>query len=109
MEHLQAAPALAAGLSALPRAATAFASTPAAWRLLANPRVTLPQRVASLHAARQALPGPAAGDALVVHDWSSLNYPTRAGKRDRAPLSHRRDRGYELATALPVEAAGGRP
>jgi hypothetical protein len=109
MEHLQTAPELAAGLKALPQAATAFASTQAAWRFLANPRVTLPQLAAPLHAAaRQAPPGPG-GYALVVHDWSSLNYPTHAGKRDQATLSHGRDRGYELATALLVETAAGRP
>jgi hypothetical protein len=110
MEHLQTAPELAAGLKALPRTATAFASTQAAWRFLANPRVTLPQLVAPLHAAaRQAFPGPDAGYALVVHDWSSLNYPTHARKRDQATLSHDRDRGYELACALLVETTAGRP
>src|SRR5438309_3357704 len=110
MEHLQSAPALAAGLNALPGAATAFASTQAAWRFFANPRVTLPELAAPLHAAAgRAFAGAGGGYALVVHDWCSLNYPTHAGKRDAATLGHEHDRGYELATALWVEVAAGGP
>jgi len=110
MEHLHTVPSLAAGLSALPGTANAFASTQAAWRFFANGRVRLPDLVAPLHdAARTALPPNGDGYALVVHDWSSLNYPRHRRKRDQATLSHDRDRGYELATALLVETGAGRP
>src|SRR4051812_43601794 len=101
MEHLHAASELAAGLHALPDTARAFASTQAAWPFFANPRVTLRDLIAPVQAAaRQVFPGPNAGYVVVAHDWSSLNFPTHTGKRDLATLTHDRDRGDELATAL---------
>ena len=41
-EHLQISQSVAAGLNALPGAATSFASTQAAWRFYRNPNVSLP-------------------------------------------------------------------
>src|SRR5437868_1545558 len=40
--HLQVSPAAAPGVKALPGAASAFASTQAAWRFFNNPSVSLP-------------------------------------------------------------------
>ena len=110
MEHRHTAPELAAGLHALPDTARAFASTQAAWRFFANPRVTLAGLIAPVRtAARQAFTGPDAGYVLVAHDWSSLNFPTHTGKRDLATLTHDQDRGYELATVLLIDLNQGQP
>src|SRR5512135_3500511 len=99
-EHLSPVQAIAAGLRALPGTAQAFASTQAAWRFYANPRVTLPQLAQPLiEAARGAVEQDNRHYALVVHDWSQLLFSDHASKRDRAVLSSATDLGYELLTA----------
>ncbi len=46
---------------------------------------------------------------LVVHDWCLFGFHTHTGKRDRYQRSHETDVGYELGSALVVDAADGRP
>jgi hypothetical protein len=109
-EHLGAATPLTSGPRALPRLTAAFASTQAAWRFFANDRVTLPGLAQPLQVAgRQALADSPADYALLVHDWSILNYHTHTAKADQVLFSQGSDRGYELATALLVDAADGAP
>jgi hypothetical protein len=109
-EHLSPVQALAAGLRALPGTARAFASTQAAWRFYANPRVTLPQLAQPLiEAARVAVEQDNRHYALVVHDWSQLLVKAHASKRDRAVLSSATDLGYELLTALVLSDRDGAP
>jgi hypothetical protein len=109
-EHLRSAPPLAAGPAALPRLTDAFASTQAAWRFFANDAVTLPALIEPLQASgRRALADSPAGYALVVHDWSILSYHRHASKHDQILFSQGSDRGYELASALLVDAADGAP
>ena len=109
-EHLRSAPPLAAGPAALPRLTAAFASTQAAWRFFANDTVTLADLVQPLQATgRQALATSPADYALLVHDWSILNYHRHASKPDQILFSKGSDRGYELASALLVDAASGDP
>lgn len=109
-EHLDASSAAAHGLKALPGTADAFASTQAAWRFFANPRVTLPALVAPLRAAGCAGAAASASSyVLLVHDWSKLDYRGHRSKTDQTRLSHAEDIGYELTTALLVDAATGAP
>jgi hypothetical protein len=109
-EHLSPVQAIAAGLRALPGTAQAFASTQAAWRFYANPRVTLPQLARPLiEAARVAVEQDNRHYALVVHDWSQLLFSDHASKRDRAVLSSATDLGYELLTALVLSDRDGAP
>ena len=109
-EHLSPVQAVAAGLRALPGTAQAFASTQAAWRFYANPRVTLPQLAQPLiEAARAAVGQDNRHYALVVHDWSQLLFKAHASKRDRAVLSTATDLGYELLTALVLSDRDGAP
>ncbi len=109
-EHLGAAAPLATGPRALPRLTSAFASTQAAWRFFANDRVSLPALAQPLQeAGRQALADSPADYALLVHDWSILNYHAHTAKADQVLFSQGSDRGYELATALLVDAADGAP
>ncbi|MFL6116533.1 MAG: hypothetical protein ACJ786_35025 [Catenulispora sp.] len=109
-EHLSPVQAVAAGLRALPGTAQAFASTQAAWRFYANPRVTLPQLARPLiEAARAAVEQDNRHYALVVHDWSQLLFKNHQSKRDRAVLSSATDLGYELLTALVLSDRDGAP
>jgi DDE family transposase len=109
-EHLSPVQAVAAGLRALPGTAQAFASTQAAWRFYANPRITLPQLAQPLiEAARGAVERDNRHYALVVHDWSQLLFKAHASKRDRAVLSSATDLGYELFTALVLSDRDGAP
>src|SRR5262249_11628376 len=99
---------LTSGLAALPGLASAFASTQAAWRFYANPRVTLPQLARPLlDAARQAVTAERPDWGLVVHDRSVVSYPHHPGKADQAALGN--GRGYELVTALLVCGNTGGP
>jgi hypothetical protein len=108
LQHLRAAEPLTAGLHALPAVATAFASTQAAWRFYANDRTTLPALARPLlDAAGQAVARDRPSWALLVHDQSILSYSHHAGKADRADLDL--THGYELTSALLVDAAAGDP
>jgi Transposase DDE domain len=60
-------------------------------------------------AVRDALAARTSSFALVVHDWCMFSFKTHDSKHDRYQRSHDRDLGYELATALVVDAADGRP
>jgi hypothetical protein len=109
-QHLDVCTPLAAGIHSLPQVGDSFAATQAAWRFFANRKVTLPHLVGPLRQA--ALPALQRSDcpfALVVLDWSKLDYAGHASKTDQVQLSHALDRGYELTTALLVEADRGMP
>ena len=106
--HMHAPPELAAGIAGLPSAGSAFAATQAAWRFLNNNRVTLPALVQPLReVGRSRLQATAVPFALLVHDWCKLSFAY--GKRDLAQLTHESDIGYELTTALLVNADDGAP
>lgn len=109
-QHMDVLPKLAAGIRSLPRVGTSFAATQGAWRFFANPRVTLPLLVEPLRAlARRASADSAAPYALLVHDWSKVDYAGHTSKTDQVRLSNARDYGYELTTALLVDTACGQP
>jgi hypothetical protein len=98
------------GLSALPSTAKPFASVLAMSRFLNNEDATLPALIEpAQEAVRQALAASTASVALVVQDWCMFAFRTHTGKRDLYQRSHDQDVGYELATALVVDAAVGRP
>jgi hypothetical protein len=109
-EQLAVTQPVAAGLRALPGAATAFASTQAAWRFYRNDQVSLTQLAQPLlDHARQAIAESCTGYALVVHDWSLLHYNDHDSKQDRVPLSQTTDLGYNLQSALVVSDRTGDP
>src|SRR5438105_1113077 len=90
--------------------ATAFAQTQAAWRFLNNERVSLPALAEPLiEQGRTAAAASCTEFALVVHDWSHLNYNDHTRKSDRVQLGHSQDHGYELQTALLVSDQTGDP
>ena len=109
-QQLESAQHLAAGLHALPSAASAWAATQAAWRFFHNPRVTLPALVEPLRdEGRRAAAASRASHLLVVHDWSFLSFPTHPSKGDRICSGREHALGYDLATALLVDATTGDP
>ena len=44
-----------------------------------------------------------------MHDWSKLSYTGHSSKTDQVQLSNALDIGYELTTALLVDADDGQP
>lgn len=109
-QHMDAATTLAAGIHALPDVGETFASTQAAWRFFRNGKTTLPALVEPLREmGRQGMTQSSSPYALLVHDWSKMDYDGHTGKKDQVQLSNSLDQGYELTTALLVDAATGLP
>jgi hypothetical protein len=106
-EHVHAVNAAVTGLSALPSTAMPMASVKAMSRFLHNESVTLPALIEpAQEAIRAALAGSASPWVLVVHDWCLLSSTANA---DRVIQGPNRSEGYDLGTALVVDAANGRP
>jgi hypothetical protein len=113
--HCRATSNLAAGVGHAANAQAAWAATQAAWRFFNNRRVALDALIEPLREAgrcaladeRQHPDAPAC--ALLVHDWSKVDYGSHASKKDVVQLTHETDVGYELTTALLVSAADGSP
>jgi hypothetical protein len=109
-QYMDAATALAAGIHALPQVGGSFAAAQAAWRFFVNEEVTLPRLVEPLReSGRQAAALSSSAYALLVHDWSKIDYDGHASKTDQVKLSNSLDFGYEQTTALLVDAATGLP
>lgn len=109
-EHSHVVNAAVSGLSALPGTATAFAATRAMTRFLQHDGISFHALIEPAQdAIRPALAASASPVALVVHDWCMFAFHTHTSKKDRLQRSHPTDLGYELGTALIVDAADGRP
>lgn len=113
--HCKAASELAAGVGHTANAGDAWTAAQGAWRFLNNKRVRLdeliePLREAGRHAiVEEQRSAHAPGCAILVHDWSKLDYRRHTSKKDVVQLTHETDIGYELTTALLVSAANGSP
>jgi hypothetical protein len=109
-QHMDVATKLAAGIHTLPHVGDSFTATQGAWRYFANPRVTLPKLVEPLRElGRQMSAASESSFALVVHDWSKIDYAGHTSKTDQVQLSNALDFGYELTTALLVDGGTGQP
>lgn len=87
-----------------------FATTQAVWRFLNNDRVTFSQLNQPLiELAREEIASSPHSYALVVHDWSRLQFHSHHKKHDRLKMTHGGDVGYELQSSLLVDAASGLP
>lgn len=107
--HMRSAPALAAGIRSLPTIRSSFAATQAGWRFLNNERVGLPALVEPLRKAGFSGAQRSPVDfVMLVHDWCKLSF-NHSQKRDRVQVTHDTDVGYELTTALLVDAHQGQP
>src|SRR5687768_17208422 len=104
-QHMNTATALAAGIHSLPAVGNAFAASQAAWRFFRNPHVSLPLLVEPLRElGRQGAAQSSSSYVLLVHDWSKIDYAGHRAKADQVQLSNETDHGYELTTALLVDA-----
>ncbi len=109
-EHVHSINSAVNGLSTLPSTAQPFASTRAMTRFLNNPAVPFQALIEPAQdAVRTALAASRSPFALVVHDWSMFAFNKHTRKKDRYRRSGENDLGYELGTALVVDAADGRP
>jgi len=79
-------------------------------RFLANDATTLPVLIEPVQTGvRLTLAKTHGPVGLVVHDWSGIHYHDTGRKKDLYQRSHKHDTGYELAAALVLESATGRP
>src|ERR1019366_3994839 len=108
--HMRSAPSLAAGVGSLPAISSSFAATQAGWRFLNNKRVGLPVLVEPLRKAGVAQARKSSADfVMVVHDWCKLRFDHPRKKGDRIQITHATDVGYDMSTALLVDAEKGHP
>lgn len=79
------------------------------WRFLKNERVSLQTLVDPLRKlGRDGCQNSRSSFVLVAHDWCKLDYKSHLGrKKDLCQLTHKTDIGYDLTTALLVEADTG--
>jgi hypothetical protein len=109
-EHAHTVNAVVSGLSALPGTARPMAATRAMTRFLNHDDIPFHALIEpALDATRAALAESPGRFALVVHDWCMFNFNAHPSKPDRYYRSHEADCGYELGSALVVDAAAGRP
>lgn len=79
------------------------------WRFLKNERVSLPTLIEPLRKlGRDGCRESQSDFVLVAHDWCKLDFKSHARrKKDLLQLTHKTDIGYDLTTALLVEANTG--
>ena len=109
-EHTHSVNAAVNGLSALPATAKPMAAVKAMYRFLNHENVTRPALIEPLQEAiRETLADSASPVALVVHDWCMFSFHTHTSKTDSFKRTHSQDVGYDLGTALVVDAGNGQP
>ena len=109
-EHMNSSNRNAAGPNLLPGENRAASATQAAWRFLNNPNVSLqalaqPLRQAGVRAANDS----DSKFVLLAHDWCKIDYKSHKTKSDLRQITHQHDIGYDMTTALLVDAASGKP
>lgn len=98
--HLKTSQGLATASGAKLGTASSFAATQAAWRFYAHEKTTLSKLSEPLVAASCAGVERHCKDyALLVHDWSVLNYYHHDSKGDRKVLRGKAC-GYELQSSI---------
>jgi len=89
---------------------SSFASTQAAWRFYANGKTTLSTIAAPLLASScEGIERHCDEYALIIHDWSSLNYYKHNGKHDKKILHNSYEQGYELQSSIAISDRNGMP
>ena len=89
---------------------SSFAATQAAWRFYAHEETTLNTLAKPLvTSSLEGVESYCKDYALVVHDWSILNYNRHESKTDRKVLRRSNIQGYELQTSLVLSDNNGLP
>lgn len=107
--HLSPADQLAAGIRAVPGVTEPLSATQAAYRFFNNEHIGLRELGEPLiEAARTAVESDCDQYALVVHDWSPLEYRRHDRKQDRlaSPVREGGKEGYKLYSTLLVSDRG---
>jgi hypothetical protein len=109
-EHMSSSTRTAAGPLLLPGQNKSAAATQAAWRFFNNDRVDMAALAAPMRqAGRDAAAESASEFVLLAHDWCKIDYGKHTAKSDVRQLTHEHDIGYDLTTALLVDADDGAP
>ena len=89
---------------------SSWTATQAAWRFYANQNTSLSKLSSPLiKASCEGIVEHCQKYALVVHDWSGLNYTPHESKRNRQVLHHRYEQGYELPSSIVLSDRHGIP
>jgi Transposase DDE domain len=89
---------------------SSFAATQAAWRFYANENTSLGKLSEPLLALScDNIAEYCENYALIVHDWSGLNYSQHDSKKDKKVLHNRYEHGYELQSSIAVSDKNGMP
>lgn len=106
---MHAATRSAHGPRSLPDIGKSTTASQAAWRFLNNQRVSLEKLIEPLRKlGREGCAGSASPFVLLAHDWCKLGYGSQSRrKKDLLQLTHKDDVGYDLTTALLIEADAG--
>ena len=89
---------------------SSFATTQAVWRFLNNDKISFKQLNEPIQQlACEQIKTSQHRYALVIHDWSQIQYVTHRNKTQKLQRTHQYDSGYELQTSLLVDAASGLP
>lgn len=108
--HMGPSSTTAAGPTIAADGTAGATATQATWRFFNNDRVELAALVEPLReAGRQQCMHSQSEFVLLVHDWSKLDYAKHESKQDKLQLTHEHDIGYDLTTALLVDAHTGSP
>lgn len=107
--HIKASQRLATASQAKLGTASSFAATQAAWRFYAHDKTSLGKLSKPLiEASCDGINDYCHEYALIVHDWSGLNYGSHASKKDKKPL-HRYEKGYGLQSSIALSDKNGLP
>lgn len=109
-QHMKSANRNAAGPNLLPGQSQAASATQAAWRFLNNPNVSLLALAEPLReAGRRACQESESDYVLLAHDWCKIDYKNHSNKADLRQITHETDIGYDMTSALLIDAASGEP
>lgn len=109
-QHMKSANQNAAGPQLLAGEGRAASATQAAWRFLNNPNVSLTDLVEPLRqAGRDGCRQSDSDFVLLAHDWCKVSYGNHSSKADLRQITHETDVGYDMTSALLVDADDGRP
>lgn len=87
---------------------SSFAATQAAWRFYANEKTSLSKLAEPLvEASKEGIEAYCEAYALIVHDWSSLNYTKHEGKVDKKDLHNQYEQGYEVQSSIVLSDKNG--
>jgi len=93
-----------------PGESQAASATQAAWRFLNNENVSLIDLAEPLRqAGRDACQRSQSDYVLLAHDWCKLDYKNHCSKTDLRQITHDTDIGYDMTSALLVDADNGKP